>query len=415
MPTARVTNSLFDIQITMRTSQRPSVLQLVFALISSVPELLKRTLKALQAEWLKEDLGPPGSVGNLFNDGHLSCPECGRGNANRKDWKSRSPVVPVLGEIEVPQRRVTCQDCGSVYRPYKDVLGLPDHDQYTPEALLEGLRNVMVMSYEKAATFTRANVSANTLHRAIRETKPDIDTEDQTYALVIMDATDVPKWKKSGQITLTLAHEVSEGPTVHDRPTLNRTVVALAVGSEKDIKQYLEDPSIQGLMHDGKLDVEDLCEMEGRCWWHVPYTVKYLLYQDEIRGEENKKRVGWLVNILHEDGLEWSERKDQLEEWIEDNESSAPMAARHVENALEALGNVQTHPELFEVMTTSPMERQMPEVNKRFENGGGWTQEGAEALLFHWQLWMIEPETWLNNVVSNAGVTMPDFVQNSLI
>lgn len=415
MPTARVTNSLFDIQITMRTSQRPSVLQLVFALISSVPKLLKETLKTLQEQWLTEDLGPPGSVGNLFDDGVLSCPECGSCDANRKDWKSRSPVVPVLGEITVPQRRVTCQDCDSVYRPYEDVLGLPEHDHYTPQALLEGLQNAMVTSFEKASVLSQAGASSNTIHRFLQDTKPEIENEDGSYALVIIDATDVPKWKESGQITLTLAHEISEGADVYGRATLDRTVVALAVGNEEDIKACLEDPTIQGLMHDGKLDVKDLCETEGRGFWHVPYTVKHLLYQDEIRGEENKKRVGWLVNILFDEKSDCSERETNLSEWIEANQSSAPKAANHVQNALEALENVEENPELFEVMTTSPMERQMPELNKRFENGGGWTEDGAAALLFHRQLWMIDPETWLNQVLDNAGITMPDYFQNSLI
>ncbi len=76
---------------------------------------------------------------------------------------------------------------------------------------------------------------------------------------------------------------------------------------------------------------------------------------------------------------------------------------------------VKEKEELFEVLTTSCMERQMLEINKQFENGGGWTPEGAEALLRHLQLWLFEPEKWLQQVLSDNGIDLPDLLYNSLI
>lgn len=414
MPTTTVSHSFFDIQIHMTTSQRLSVLQMVLALIRVLPTLVEQWTETLQEHWLENDLGPSGAVGTLFEQDEFSCSNCGSPRANRKDFKDRHPVVPVLGEITIPERRVECQQCESVYRPYEDVLGLPANKQYTKEALIEGLRNALVTSYERAATFMRTAVSPNTLHRAVKETAPEMEG-DAEYTLVVVDATDVPKWKESDQITLTLAHEIEEGPEIHERPTLNREVVALAAGAEEDIKTMLETPEIEALMHDGKLNVEALCEVEGRCLWHVPYTARHLLYRDKISGDENKELVNELFDIMFDDDMGPEQREQTLRDWIEEHESTAPKTTRHVQLALEGIRNVDENPSLFDVITTSALERQMVEVNKRFENGGGWTRKGAKALLWHYQLWLIEPENWLNQVLPNEESVMSEFLQNSLI
>ncbi|MFB6357026.1 MAG: hypothetical protein ABEJ65_10990 [bacterium] len=415
MPTVSVSNSFFDIQISVTTDERPSVLQVVLAWIRIGPQVIEQTIKTLQEHWLKHDLGPHGTVGSLFEQDQFACPECKSPRANRKDFKDRHPVVPLLGEITIPERRVECQQCDSVYRPYDNVLGLPKHKQYTMESLMEGIRNVLVTSYERASSFMRADVSPNTLHRRVLESKPDGPGENGEYALVVVDATDVPKWKEDDQITLTLAHDIQQGPIVQERSTLNREVVALAAGAEEDIKSMLKEPEIQALMHDGKLNVDELCEIEGRCLWHVPYTARHLLYRDGISGDENKRLVHALSDIIFDDELGCNDREQKLIDWIEGNESKAPKTCRHVQGALDGIRNVDEHESLFDVITTSSMERQMVEVNKRFENGGGWTQKGAEALLWHYQLWLIEPENWLDQVLPSEESVMTEFLQNSLI
>lgn len=415
MPTASVSNSFFDIQIHVRTSERLSVLQVFFSLLQALPRLIAATMKTLQETWTREDLGPHGTAGNLFEDQGLSCPSCGSHGVNRKDWKTRKPVVPVFGEIKVPQRRVKCRQCESIYRPYEEQLGLPKHAQYTMAALMEGIRGAVVCSYERAASLSSSLMSPKTLWRALQRARPEKSREDREYALVVVDATQVPKWKQSEQITLTLAHEVSQGPEVYGRSTLERSVVAVVAGKEEDIKELLEKPTIQGLMHDGKLDVEGLCEREGRCLWHVPHTVKHLLYQDGIKGEANKELRGELAGIMFDEKLDPSQREAQLEQWVEDHESEAPQSTTHVQEALEGIRNAQEDEELFDVCTTAPMERQMQEINKRFENGGGWSRPGAESMLWHLQKWLIEPEKWLDQILPDDGTAWPEFFKNSLI
>lgn len=415
MPTARISHEFFDIQIHVTTSKRISVLQVIMVLLHLLPKLIKRLMKMLQEQWITEDLGPHGTVGNLFSERSLSCPECGSPKVNRKDWRSRKPVVPVLGEIEIPQRRVKCRECETVYKPYEDDLGLPKGTQYTPEVLVRGIQNALMMSYERASVLTGGSPSAGRIHRAVKELKPEVNDEDEEYTLVIIDATDVPKWRESGQISLTLAHEISRGPQVYGRGTLKRSIVAVAAGQEEDIKAFLEGPRIQAVMHDGKLNMEELCEVDGRCMWHVVYTVHHLLYRDGITGEQNTNKCESLFDILFDPTLSPGECAAKMLDWVEDQRPVAPQAARHVEHALDGVMNVKSHSELFDVLTTSCMERMMVELNKRFENGGGWTPQGAEALLSHLQLWLYEPEQWIQHVLPNEELAWPDFVYNSHI
>jgi hypothetical protein len=49
-------------------------------------------------------------------------------------------------------------------------------------------------------------------------------------------------------------------------------------------------------------------------------------------------------------------------------------------------------PEAFVVQTTAPAEREMRELNRRFENGGQWTQAGAENLLRWHQIYRHAPK-----------------------
>lgn len=161
--------------------------------------------------------------------------------------------------------------------------------------------------------------------------------------------------------------------------------------------------------------MKPLCELEGRCLWHVPHTVRYLLYKDGIKGDDNKELTRQLAKMVFDERGVPRQREEKLMKWVRRNHETAPHSTTHVQKARRGIRNVEEHPELFDVQTTSPMERRMVELNKRFENGGGWTKKGARALLWHHELGVLEPEKWLDEVRPNDGPELPEFFQNSLI
>lgn len=121
----------------------------------------------------------------------------------------------------------------------------------------------------------------------------------------------------------------------------------------------------------------------GRCRWHIPYTIRYLLYKDGIKGKDNKNRVENLREHI------WDSQG--IDGWLASN-SDARVACTHVKASLDGLQEMEDHPQDFTVQTTSHVEREMKELNKRFENGGGWTTTGAEKLLWLHQLSRFEPK-----------------------
>lgn len=270
---------------------------------------------------------------------------------------------------------------------------------YGPKLLADGLRRVVEMSYRKAADGDPSGPSAGKLHRMVQKTEPT-EGPDQAQTAVV-DGTDVPAWRSEGQVSLSVAHQVGpaeENPGQSKRPPRRkRRLLAVSAGDEAAIKPLLEPLDIKGLIHDGKLDLSSSADYVGRCRWHIPYTVRYLFYKDGIKGQDNKTRVENLREHM------WD--TTEISQWLARNRD-AEAASGHVQASLPALQQMDTCPEAFTVQTTSHVEREMKELNKRFENGGGWTTSGAQNLLWLHQLNRHEPKRFTETIQKLIEQTM---------
>lgn len=236
--------------------------------------------------------------------------------------------------------------------------------------------------------------------------------EAQKGQTTIYDGTMVPGWKTDEQVALAVAHDIWRGSERLGRPTLGRRFRVATAGDEKDIKGPLRDQPVDGLLHDGALQMEGIADRVARCAWHVPHTVNTLLYRDDISGQTNKR---WIQQLRHEiwDETSMSRRRHGLARWVNDHREQAPSASQHVLAAIEELLNYHRYPETFAVQTTSPLERWMWEIDKRFENGGGWTEPGAQAMLNHHELLHHHPDYWETEMRKYWGNAMPQNGKNS--
>jgi hypothetical protein len=86
-----------------------------------------------------------------------------------------------------------------------------------------------------------------------------------------------------------------------------------------------------------------------------------------------------------------------LTRWAAVRRQVAPQAV-HVERAAPLVGvYARSDPppvSEFAVQTTAPVEREIRELNRRFENGGQWTRSGAENLLQWHQIYRHDLERW---------------------
>ena len=89
------------------------------------------------------------------------------------------------------------------------------------------------------------------------------------------------------------------------RPALQRKAVAARVGSETRLRDALQDVPIQSLVTDGQMDVSGVAPYRGRCRWHVPRTVRFRFYDDNVAGERNEELTGSIRGVAYADLRQW--------------------------------------------------------------------------------------------------------------
>lgn len=385
---AQVSNSTTEIQLIDRGSHPQSLWVLMARLQQLFCKLLIAWIRAQQERVLEARLGAkwqplPESLRQM------SCPDCGSVAIRRKCWRERSVTTRRWGTLSIPRRQLTCSDCGHTWMPFDEELKLP-RGRFSPAVLHQAISHATWVSYQKAAEACEAAISAATVRRRLLETAP---TPSQQQAHTgESDATKVPAWRQADtQLEVSVVHAI--GPFPSDRSRRLRWLLGTTAGSETDVKPLLAERSIQTLIHDGSLALEGYADHVVRCRWHVPYTVGFLLYQDQITGDENKARVRKLRQITGNKNLSPAVLLNKLNGWLAAN-VDAPMAQAHVRGARLGLFLLATPYVNSWSETTSHVEREMREINKRFENGGGWTARGAGAMLAHHQLRRCEPKNW---------------------
>ena len=111
----------------------------------------------------------------------------------------------------------------------------------------------------------------------------------------------------------------------------------------------------------------------GMCEWHVPHTLDHLLLLDRMKNQERKHWVAELCGIL------WGTAEKRAAAY-----PALCSALSHCSQAHTMLMNVAAYvlaPERPSERTTSVIEREMREINRRTDVGARWTVRGVDHLL----------------------------------
>jgi len=393
------------------SSEAPTdVYRLADQLVKLTRTLVGKAAKAKLADRLRKELGPRGTAGNRFGESsEVECPRCGSGAAYRKGTRPRTVEVPRLGAVKVERPYLECRQCGRSYVPYE--AGAPEQRRYGQEALRRPIEATMETSYRRGAEAYPESPSARTLWRIVNEGPPEATEEETTLdadaeavrvpeGTCVADATRIPAREGDAQHSLSIAHAVEPdragGPG--GRRALRRQPVAGRVGSETRLREALSEVSVSTLVTDGQMDVSDVADLCGRCRWHLPRSVRYLLYNDDVSGDRNQQLTGEVRELTYTDYANPVAAQATLTRWAAVRRQEAPQAAGHVERAAPQIGvYARSDPppsDSFTVETTAPVEREMRELNRRFENGGQWTRSGAENLLQWHQIYRHDSKRW---------------------
>ena len=331
--------------------------------------------KELQAQW--------------FSRHRPTCPRCCGRDAIRKGWRQRL-LKSSRGRLKFVVLQARCKTCGRTFRPFTTASGLPTSRRFLEELVNKATELAIQLPFARSSRILNALTKGSMSHEGIRQ---KVAQEAQQMVLpsptagqtVLVDATKVKAGTKQRGAPVHLAITAEPGPIVAGRKTITKRLLHLHVGSVGPLRQRLKHLRPQRLVHDGGESYEGYAENIQRCAWHMVYQLKHYLWQDGLAFEERNYYQDCLRSIL------WDDEKGQenLDLFIEDmKQFNFPTTAHHLQGARDEAFTWAQNPG-FAYMTTSPLEREMRELNRRADVGARWSPKGIEnvlKLLFHKRL-----------------------------
>lgn len=322
------------------------------------------------------------------------CPSCGADRIIRKGWRSRT-LGTSRGKICLLVLQACCKICGRVFRPLNDVLGLPFARRFLDEFVEKGIKLGTQFSFARSANaireLTSGSISAEGIRQKIASRARSIELPNDISGQTIMvDATKAKAGSKERGVPIHLAVTAAPGPLVAGRPSIVKKLVHLHAGGIEPLRARLKELSPDFVVHDGGDELTDCAKHVQRCRWHLSHQLGHYLWQDGLAYKDRGFYQDHLKTIL------WTgkNRQRRYDRFVEDLEGfGLTTAAGHLKAARNEAFTFQEAQEIT-YSTTSPLEREMRELNRRADVGARWSTQGVEnvlKVLFHYRL-NLKPE-----------------------
>jgi hypothetical protein len=330
--------------------------------------------KGLQIDW--------------FMRHNLTCPSCGSRCLIRKGWRERI-LKSSRGRQELFVLQAHCKTCKRTFRPFTDRSGLPSSRRFLDELINKSLQLATQVSFARSSRIIQQLTQGSISHEGVRQkiAQKAQELEFKTPAsgqTVLVDSTKVKAGSKKRGASVHLAITVEPGAKVAGRKTIDKKLMHLHVGSVEPLREQLKKTVPSFLVHDGGEDYTGCAEHIQRCDWHLVHQLNHYLWQDGLPLEERSFYQDCLRPIL------WDSKSGQRNyaQFAKDLALFGfSNAANHLERAkAEAFTWIKARG--FSYITTSPLEREMRELNRRADVGARWSTQGIEnvlKVLFHYR------------------------------
>jgi hypothetical protein len=312
----------------------------------------------------------------------LFCPSCGVNEHTRKGWRPRV-LRSSRGRLVLLVLQAKCKCCGRAFRPFTTALGLPFSRRCTDELIEKAVSLGVQMPYRRSSDtlrkLTAGSLSAEGIRQKIAKKAAIItfrdDVSDKT---VLTDSTKVKAGRKERGAPVQMAITAEPGPVIAGRPTIRKELVHLHVGDIEPLRGHLRAIRPGRIVHDGDTDFSDCADSVQRCRWHLVHQLKHYLWQDDISHEDRGIYQSRLKDILFG---ERSTAPRMLGAFIKDLDAAGcTTSAEHLRNARAEAFTYRTDRN-FTYATTTPIEREMRELNRRADVGVRWSEKGIENVL----------------------------------
>jgi hypothetical protein len=319
----------------------------------------------------------------------LICPDCAGDIIIRKGWRKRH-LKTSRGSFKLVVLQASCKSCGRTFRPLNDLIGLPFSRRFLDEFVEKGIRVAVDLSFAKASriikSLTRCQISAAAIRQKLHARAAGLKLDNNVCGkTVLVDSTKVKSGKKMRGSPVHVAITAHKGPQRAGRPSIKKRLLHLHVGGSGKLRKRLKRIGAENLVHDGFENLAGCATNVQRCSWHLVHQLKYYLRQDGVRYRLRPFYQNSLKTIL------WDPENgpEKLKTFIKELQNNGlKQSATHLNNAVhEAF--TWLNDSGFTYKTTSPLEREMRELNRRADVGVRWSDKGVESvlkLLFYYRL-----------------------------
>jgi hypothetical protein len=300
-----------------------------------------------------------------------------RGSRTRKLKTSSGVLVFDL-------RQLTCGDCRRTWSPFADWLGLKPRQRVAEELERKLVEWVTEYSYAKTCAIGGAwlggTLSPKTLHRVVQQRGSQVRfTPAAECRVALADGTKVPAGKGARGCEIRFSLQILGRDEHHGRSRVLKRIAGWSVGAGPWSRAIPAGIATEAIVTDREKGLAELMQREhpalshGMCEWHVGHSFDHFLLLDRVKNEERKQRVAELGRLVWGPASERAAAFQELREAVKDY----PQASTMLRNVAAYVLSDYRHSE----RTTSIIEREMREINRRTDVGARWSESGVDHLL----------------------------------
>jgi hypothetical protein len=318
----------------------------------------------------------------------LVCQRCGvvhRGPSTLLRRGSRSRKLKTTsGVLDFALKQLTCRDCGRTWSPFAGLLGLLPRQRVSEELERRLVECVTELSYQKTCSLAEAwlgaSVSPKTLHGFVQQRGERVRfTPKEAVKAVLADGTKVPAGCSERGTEVRFSFQILGRHKEHGRNRVEKRIAGWGIGPGSWSKALPPGIATEVIVTDREKGLPELLARRHpevrhqHCEWHLGHTLDHLLYLDGVKVEARRDHVTELGRIV------WGDTVDRRIAYTTFCAELAQYRQAHTMLS-DALPNV-----LFAVpsaeRTTSVIEREMREINRRTDVGVRWSVPGVANLL----------------------------------
>jgi hypothetical protein len=369
------------------------------------PALVTCYLESTQDLALDQVLGPKWAD-TPQSEAPWVCPQCrSRQGFKRRGSRPRVLRKTSLGRVPFQLRQVTCCRCGDTFSPFSEWLGLEPYQVSTTEFQAQAVKVACQTSYARSVEHIyelgHVKVSATAVHGWAQDKGKQVafDVERANGQSLLLDSTKVRAGGKKRGCQLNLGLSIQRRCWVNGRPQLKVYPVCFGVGeSWSKTGQALAETRPARIVFDGDEGLITWLEdtfpdvPKQRALWHLVTQLYWPLWKDGLNKTQAKIWMGKLGKIVYHPQHRVQRSRTELEGLIAQlRQEGLSNAAGYLQAAAPYVFTYRQHPDgmFFDerrlepraISSTSPLERQMREINRRTDVGVRWSVSGVQNLI----------------------------------